>query len=138
MEFIYLAWKVDMNSRDLGLVCLSVESISKKRKFRPLPAHNDSVQSTTLNEWSTSSIFYADPNLLLPSIGDNMTEGEFIVVLESILTRIENAVEVTAGIHKLPADDSSRSAAALLEALRDEGVLNVDTLNYISSVLGRF
>jgi len=103
-------------------------------KFRPLPAHKDSVQSTTLNEGSTSSIFYADPNLLLPSIGDNMTEGGFIVVLESILTRIENAVEVTAGIHKLPADDSSRSAAALLEALRDEGV---DTLDYISSVLDR-
>ena len=63
-----------------------------------------------------------------------MTEGGFIVVLESILTRIENAVEVTAGIHELPADDSSRSAAALLEALRDEGV---DTLDYISSVLDR-
>jgi len=66
-----------------------------------------------------------------------MTEGGFIVVLESILTRIENAVEVTAGIHELPADDSSRSAAALLEALRDEGVLIVDTLDYISSVLDR-
>ena len=105
MEFIYLAWKVDMNSRDLGLVCLSVESISKKRKFRPLPARKDSVQSTTLNEGSTSSIFFADPNLLLPSIGDNMSEEEFIVVLESIVTRIENAVEVTAGIHELPADD---------------------------------
>ena len=124
--------------KDLGLVCLSVESISRKRKFRPLPTRKDSVQSTTLNEKPTSSIFYADPNLLLPSIGDNMSEEEFIVVLESIVTRIENAVEVTAGVHKLPADDSSRSAAALLEALRDEGVLNVDTLNYISSVLGRF
>jgi len=34
MEFIYLAWKVDMNSRDLGLVCLSVESISKKTQVQ--------------------------------------------------------------------------------------------------------
>jgi len=66
-----------------------------------------------------------------------MTEEEFIVVLESIVARIENAVEVTSGIYELPVDDSSRSAAALLEALKDEGVLNIDTLDYISSVLGR-
>src|SRR5205807_8995486 len=82
MQSIHLAWKVDTNStkiptqfqtldplepdslegqfppilKDLGLVCLSVESISKKHKFRPLPTRKDSVQSTTLNEGSTSSL----------------------------------------------------------------------------------
>lgn len=123
-------------SKDLGMVCLSLESMSNKRTFRPIVSKQSSP-SITPQEGPPSSVFYANPSLLLPSISDNMTEDEFISILDSLSIRLENAIEMIARVYNVAPTNSPRSGATLLEALRDDGALSGDILSYIASVLNR-
>lgn len=120
-------------AKELGLVCLSLESMSSKRIFRPMSSRS----SPQLDIPPSSSVFYANPSVLLPSIGDNMTEEEFITILDSLLVRLENAIEMISRMYDVAPNNPSRSGAALLEALREEGALGMDILSYIGSVLER-
>jgi adenylate cyclase len=125
-------------AKDLGIVCLSLESMSNKRIFRPLVC-KQTLQSGAQQDGpsSSSSVFYANPSLLLPSIGDTMTEDEFITILDSLLIRLENSIEMIARVYDAAPTNPSPSGVSLLEALREEGALGRDVLSYIASVLER-
>jgi adenylate cyclase len=113
-------------AKDLGMVCLSLESMSSKRVFRPV-----------MCKPSSPSVFYANPSLLLPFITDNISEDEFITILDSLLIRLENSIEMIAKAYDVAPTNPPRSAAALLEALQEESALSGDILSYIASVLDR-
>ena len=85
------------------------ESMSNKRIFRPMSSRSSPRQDTPLS----SSVFYANPSLLLPSISDNMTEEDFITILDSLLVRLENASNNTPG----NLDSRSSSLNTLLDSM---------------------
>jgi adenylate cyclase len=127
-------------AKDLGMVCLSLEALSNMRIFRPLPARKDSGQpSDRCDSFKSVSVFYADPNLLLPAVSDNLSDEEFLVIFESFVTRVENAVDATVNAFNAKfAVAPTCSGEDLIEALRRDNALDENTLKYISSVLDSF
>lgn len=129
--------KLGYLAKDLGMTCLSLEALSNMRIFRPLPARKESGQSSDRRDnFNSSSVFYAEPSLLLPAVSDNLSDEEFLIIFESFVTRVENAVAsiVKAFKAKLSVAPAC-SGDELLEALRKDNALDENTLTYISSVL---
>ncbi|KAK1221275.1 cysteinyl-tRNA synthetase [Marasmius sp. AFHP31] len=120
--------------RQLGLICLRLEALASSRVFLEMSADRKSSARTAVNgdeEDETPPLqLYGNPDFLLPALTENSPEKDFMVVLDTVSGRIENAVarirEVMA-IHK--------SKRTLLEALKVENKFDERTLESILSIL---
>ncbi|TFK44074.1 hypothetical protein BDQ12DRAFT_640483 [Crucibulum laeve] len=121
--------------RELGVLCLRLESLASGRIFRALPERKASIQSlTTENQTSdpaSSIILNGDPVLLLPPMNDNSSDSDLMMVLDSLSIRIHNALAALAE-HSRP---KLISTDTLLDHLTSSGGLNEQTLRHIASLL---
>ncbi|KIJ18515.1 hypothetical protein PAXINDRAFT_70600 [Paxillus involutus ATCC 200175] len=115
--------------KELGMLCLRFEALASSRIFRTHLGRKESTQELSVEEHYESSYMYADPNLLLPPMHDKMAELEILMVLDSLLTRLENAASSLAA--KAMADGS----ASMLTVLRNHGGFDERTLGVLSSLL---
>jgi adenylate cyclase len=80
--------------RALAVLCLRFEALASARVFRPYPRRKDSIPpgSELLEDDRFEPCYmYGDPDQLLPAVHDKMGELEIMMVLDSLLTRLENA-----------------------------------------------
>lgn len=100
--------------RELAVLCLRFEALASARVFRPYskrkesispPSQSQSSQSSipalpgselSEDEWFEPGYMYGDPDQLLPPMHDKMGEFEIMMVLDSLLTRLENAASAMA------------------------------------------
>ncbi|KAI5830876.1 PP2C-domain-containing protein [Schizophyllum commune Tattone D] len=85
--------------RELGMLCLRLETIASERVFRALPERKGSFQPVMdggepeeLNEPSSSVYYYGDPSVLLPQMSDKLSDRELMSLLDFFSVRIENAL----------------------------------------------
>lgn len=87
--------------RELAALCLRFEALATSRVFRPYPKRKDSIpppphpsppgSEVAEDERFESHYMYGDPDQLLPPMHDKMGEVEIMMLLDSLLTRLENA-----------------------------------------------
>jgi adenylate cyclase len=128
-------------TKELGMLCLRLEALSGGRLFRAFPDRKGSVQSATngpmgdlvvdVNKETPSTVFMADPQLLLPPMTEDCSDVDLMLVLDSLSVRIENAIRGIAERICPPTVDKAKFMAALM----DGGDLDPRTLELISSVL---
>ena len=118
--------------RELGVLCLRLESLATGRTFRTVSDRRASIQTTSAeNDGDELSSFpgqlYGDPNVLLPPMNDQSTDLDLMWLLDSLATRIENAACAlgTPMYHK----------RELASALMERSELDVRTLQHVLSVL---
>ncbi|KAJ4469519.1 adenylate cyclase [Lentinula aciculospora] len=85
--------------RQLGLVCLRLESLATSRIFKEMSDRKSSIQSVSQgtendNEEEEDPLYiYGDPNLLLPPLDEKTSsDRDMTLVLDALSGRIENAV----------------------------------------------
>ncbi|KZP34212.1 L domain-like protein [Athelia psychrophila] len=96
--------------RQLGLLCLRLEALSSSRIFRPLPVRKGStakdkdIPEDVPEDASDAhaNIMYGDPTILLPSMHDQLTDAELMVILDSLAIRVDNALASLAHKHAAP------------------------------------
>ncbi|KAF8549669.1 hypothetical protein OG21DRAFT_1420962 [Imleria badia] len=120
--------------RELGLLCLRFEALASGRVFRPYPKRKDSIplppqspppgSEAGEDEQLEPCCMYGDPDQLLPPLHDKMGELEIMMVLDSLLTRIENAA-------------SAMTMAVVAETMQTRGELEERTLGLLSSLVLR-
>ncbi|GLB44995.1 putative adenylyl- / guanylyl cyclase, catalytic domain [Lyophyllum shimeji] len=123
--------------RELGLICLRLETLTTLRVFRPLPERKGSIQTLSLGtdagESGSSLELYGDPNILLPPMSSR-TDAELMALLDSLATRIVNATLTLKQMY-LPQDVSPLSKEAIKSAFEARGEFDERTLEQILSVL---
>ncbi|KAJ7782580.1 adenylate cyclase [Mycena maculata] len=122
--------------RELAMLCLRLEMSSSGRVFRALPERKGSLQGLEdpPDEDEPSIFLHGDPNVLLSPMADKMTDADLMLILYSLMVRIENAENALRSISEvkpLPSDDKK----ALMSALQRSGGLDERTLNEVWSVL---
>ncbi|KAF7329121.1 Adenylate cyclase [Mycena kentingensis (nom. inval.)] len=124
--------------RDLGMLCLRLEMSSSGRVFRPLPERKGSLQQEVPEDFPAIEdepvSLHGDPNVLLPPMNNSMTDAELMLILYSLMVRIENAettLRARAGMPPAPSDEKQ----ALMSALQRQGGLDERTLDHVLSVL---
>ncbi|KAF9227119.1 hypothetical protein BS17DRAFT_727058 [Gyrodon lividus] len=115
--------------KELAMLCLRIEALASSRIFRVHPGRKESTQEHSEDEQYETSYMYGDPNLLLPPMNDKMTELEIMMVLDSLLTRLENAAS------SLSAKSVADESAEILTMLRSRGGFDERTLSILSSLL---
>jgi len=82
--------------RQLGLVCLRLESLATSRIFREIAERKSSIQTISEQDHDEEEdllYIYGDPNLLLPPLDEKTsTDRDMTLVLDSLSGRIENAI----------------------------------------------
>ncbi|KAJ3864849.1 adenylate cyclase [Lentinula novae-zelandiae] len=85
--------------RQLGLVCLRLESLATSRVFKEIGERKSSIQTVNLSvendhdEEEDPLYIYGDPNLLLPPLDEKASsDRDMTLVLDALSGRIENAV----------------------------------------------
>jgi adenylate cyclase len=126
--------------RELGVICLRLESLVTKRIFRALPQRKASIQTAVSLEndnleQSRSIDVYGDPNVLLPPMNDQSTDEDLMWLLDSLATRIWNAAATLVGVYGPDSQNSSFNKRSLVSALTQRGELDDRTLEHILSVL---
>ncbi|KAJ7049995.1 hypothetical protein C8F01DRAFT_1213058 [Mycena amicta] len=123
--------------RELGMLCLRLEMSSSGRVFRPIPERKgslpDAEEPPEVDEVDSISL-HGDANVLLPTMTDKMTDSELMLILYSLMVRIENAetaLRARAGVMPPPSDEKQ----ALISALQRNGALDERTLEEVLSVL---
>jgi len=114
--------------RELAMLCLRLEMSTSGRVFRPYPERKRSLQD------EPSIYLYGDPNVLLPPMTDKMTDADLMLILYSLMVRIENAeiaLCTMAGAKPPPSDEKH----ALMSALQRSGGLDERTLDEVWAVL---
>jgi adenylate cyclase len=83
--------------RELGLICLRLEALTTSRTFQLFPERKASLQTVSLEQADEDTTdrrhLYGDPNVLLPTMSEQSTYADLMMVLDSISTRISNTVE---------------------------------------------
>ncbi|PPQ71348.1 hypothetical protein CVT26_011985 [Gymnopilus dilepis] len=122
--------------KELGVLTLRTEAISSGRVFKPVTDRKASIQSNSeaQDPAMAAKMIYADPNLLLPSINDKTSEADLLHVLDSLATRLENALDAISNRYHVPL---SPAVDFLMTALTKDGALDRETLDYIASILRR-
>ncbi|KAF7376679.1 Adenylate cyclase [Mycena sanguinolenta] len=79
--------------RELAMLCLRLEMATSRRVFRSLPERKGSLQGPEdrPDEDESSIYLLGDPNVLLPPMPDKMTDADIMLILYSLMVRIENA-----------------------------------------------
>jgi adenylate cyclase len=122
--------------RELAMLCLRLEMSSSGCVFRPYPERKGSLQGPEEppDEDEPSIFLHGDPSVLLPPMPDKMTDADLMLILYSLMVRIENAEKAlctTAEVKPPPSDEKS----ALMSALQRSGGLDERTLDEIWAVL---
>jgi len=122
--------------RELAMLCLRLEMSTSGRVFRPFPERKGSLQGPEepLDADEPSIFLHGDPNVLLPPMPDKMTDADLMLILYSLMARIENAenaLRAMAGAKPPPSDEKN----ALMSALQRRGGLDERTLDEIWAVL---
>ncbi|KAJ3983402.1 adenylate cyclase [Lentinula detonsa] len=85
--------------RQLGLVCLRLESLATSRIFKEMGERKSSIQTVNMSvendndEEEDPLYLYGDPNLLLPPLDEKTSsDRDMTLVLDALSGRIENAV----------------------------------------------
>ncbi|EIW63579.1 uncharacterized protein TRAVEDRAFT_161932 [Trametes versicolor FP-101664 SS1] len=108
--------------RELGLLCVRLETLAMSKVFRPTPVRKGSIASvsaTTKPEDDTKSalVVYDDPSLYLPVMDEKSTDAALTTVLHSLSLRIDNALTKLAFMYM---SDIERERGAPDLALRDQ------------------
>lgn len=108
--------------RELGLLCVRLETLAMSKVFRPTPVRKGSIASvsgTTKPEENTESalVVYDDPSLYLPVMDEKSTDAALTTVLHSLSLRIDNALTKLAFMYM---SDIERECGAPDLALRDQ------------------
>ena len=121
-------WTVNQ-IKELAVLCLRFEALASSRVFRPPvePSRKDGTQE--LVEDGTA-YQHCDVNVLLPPMNEKMTDIEFMMLLDSLITRLENAASA------LAAKTVAKDLTTILTALRNHGGIDERTLHALSSLIG--
>ncbi|KAJ7131617.1 hypothetical protein C8R46DRAFT_924202 [Mycena filopes] len=122
--------------RELAMLCLRLEMSASGRVFRPYPERKGSLQGAEEppDEDESSIFLHGDANVLLPPMPDKMTAADLMLILYSLMVRIENAenaLRTMAGAQPPPPDEKT----ALMTALQRNGGLDERTLDEVWAVL---
>lgn len=122
--------------RELGMICLRLETLASSRVFRALPERKGSIQIQGVDndneeETATSVVLYGDPNVLLPPMNDKLSDGDLMMILDSLSVRIDNALAAITEKVQYP----SGRREALISALQRRGALDERTFNEVMAVL---
>ncbi|KAJ7090876.1 adenylate cyclase [Mycena belliarum] len=122
--------------RELAMLCLRLEMTTSSRVFRPQPERKGSLQGPEdLPDVDEPSVFlHGDPNVLLPPMTDKMSDKDLMLVLYSLMVRIENAENALRRMSEAKPRPSDERRA-LMSALQHRGGLDERTLNEVWSVL---
>lgn len=123
--------------RELGVICLRLETLTTSRIFRPLPERKASIQTLSMEQDASDSrsvMLHGDPNVLLPPISTGSTVTELMILLDSLSTRILNAMSTLEKMY-LPQAEPSLDKETVMAALKQRGALDERTLEHILSVL---
>jgi len=82
--------------RALAMLAIRIEALASDRVFRPMSAsyRNHSVTSTnsTTDEVDQSVFMYANLDMVLPAIRETATDGDLLLLIDSLSVRINNAM----------------------------------------------
>ncbi|KAH9859065.1 hypothetical protein C2E23DRAFT_718101 [Lenzites betulinus] len=91
--------------RELGLLCVRLETLAMARVFRPTPTRKDSVVSVSAAPAPSaeapadpdateeqSLVIYDDPSLYLPVMDEKSSDAHLTTVLHSLSLRMDNAL----------------------------------------------
>lgn len=84
--------------RELGLLCVRLETLANSRVFRPLPTRKGSIASATGHKpppgpaSESSIVVHDDPSLYLPVMDETSSDAHLTTVLHSLSLRIDNAL----------------------------------------------
>ncbi|KAF8069885.1 adenylate cyclase [Lyophyllum atratum] len=130
--------------RELGLICLRLETLTTSRIFRPLPERKGSIQTLSLEQPdvggdSASHLeLYGDPHTLLPPMGSQSTDAELMALLDSLATRIVNATVALKRMY-VPEPEMEPSVSvskdSVMAAFKERGEFDERTLERILEVL---
>ncbi|KAG5336303.1 hypothetical protein C0989_012240 [Termitomyces sp. Mn162] len=131
--------------RELGLICLRLETLTTSRIFNVMPERKGSIQTLSLenelSECHSSLKLFGDPNVLLPPMNAQSTDSELMALLDSLATRVVNAITTLEKEYPSQPQIQSQSQSAFLSkdriisALEQRGELDERTLEHILSVL---
>jgi len=116
--------------RELAMLCLSFEALASERVFRPFPKRKDSIPpppEASEDERFEPCYMYGVTDQLLPPIHNKMDELEIMMMLDSLLTRLENAASAM----------TMSVMAERMEAMQTRGGLDDRTLSLLSSLVVR-
>lgn len=79
--------------KELALLCIRLETLTTSRVFRPLPTRKGSTAKTDdeVRQDPNPVFVYGNPEALLPAI-DKASDSELTLLLDSLASRIENAL----------------------------------------------
>lgn len=125
--------------QQLALLCVRLETLASKRVFRPIEPRKGSTARTPTAptaapapEEDDTIIVRGDPTVLLPAIAETSSDREWVLLLDSLSLRIENALAKLT-LNRLGDVNGGRS---LLSALQNRGGCDGDTLSRILALLG--
>jgi len=122
--------------RELAMLCLRLEMSTSQRVFRPYPERKGSIQGPEEPpDADEPSIFlHGDANVLLPPMTDKMSDGDLMLILYSLMVRIENAENALRSMSEVKPPPSDEKQA-LMSALQRSGGLDERTLDEVWAVL---
>ncbi|KAH9931177.1 adenylate cyclase-like protein [Epithele typhae] len=92
--------------RELGILCVRLETLANSQIFRPATGRKGSVASTIGGDGAAQQptadsllVVYQDPNLYLPVMDETSTDAQLTTVLHSLSLRIDNALSKLALLH---------------------------------------
>lgn len=123
----------------LYVIVVRLETLATGRIYKPFVQRKGSVVSTKdaadqhaeLESLSPDLYLVAEENLLVPPIHDNATDAELEVILDSLATRVENALLSISVKHVQPAG----AGQSILTALQRRGGINEQMLEQILAFL---
>jgi adenylate cyclase len=123
--------------RDLGVLCLRLETLTSDRIFRPIPERKGSIQTLNLEKHpgkSSSKDLRGDPHVLLPPMNEQSTDADLMMLLDSLSVRIGNAASM---LEKMYSSTCSPSVdqEKLVSLLSQDGEFDERTLQRVLSVL---
>ncbi|KAG6877155.1 hypothetical protein C0993_009861 [Termitomyces sp. T159_Od127] len=135
--------------RELGLICLRLETLTTSRIFKVVPERKGSIQTLSLeseiSECSPSLKLFGDPNILLPPMNAQSTDSELMALLDSLATRVVNAISALKNEYpfqyppqfqiRTPHPSSSSNKSRVISALERREELDELTLERILQAL---
>jgi adenylate cyclase len=123
--------------RELAMLCLRLEMSTSHRVFRPYPERKGSIQGVEgppADDEEPSIFLHGDANILLPPMNDKMTDADLMLILYSLMVRIENAENALRSMSAAEPPPSNEREA-LMSALKRNGGLDERTLDQVWAVL---
>ncbi|KAG6334592.1 hypothetical protein ID866_4502 [Astraeus odoratus] len=117
--------------KEIAMLCLRAEALASSRILR-LPAEfggRESTRELQDDEAQGPVPMPTDLNLLLPPLNDKMSEIEIMTILDSLVTRLENASSALALKYL------AKESTSILSSLQNNSGLDRRTLGMLASLL---